>query len=83
MLMFIRMRQRTIRTHEIILQASEDAVFWNVMLCGPVETYQRFGGPHCLHLQDLKLEAGDSSDTPLSLYQIMGYHILAVLHSLS
>jgi hypothetical protein len=49
--------------YEIILQA----VFWNVMLCGPVKTYQRFGGTYYLHHQGLKMEVADSSETPLSL----------------
>jgi hypothetical protein len=40
------------------------AVLWVVAPCSPVEVYQRFRGPFCLHHQ------GDASSPIVNFYQI-------------
>jgi hypothetical protein len=46
--------------------------FWAVTLCGLLGRYQRFGGAHCLHLQEtsaLNMEAVCSPETLISTYK--------------
>jgi hypothetical protein len=44
------------------------AVFWVAAPCIPVDVYQRFRGPCCLHHQDDK--AARTSETLVNFYQI-------------
>jgi hypothetical protein len=43
-----------VRFEVMVVVTMKSSGFWNVMLCGVVEIYLRFGGMYCLHLSGPK-----------------------------
>jgi hypothetical protein len=69
-------KQKSVVGFEVLTAVSTKmAVFWVVAPCSPVEVYQRFRGPCCLHhqgdldLMALMMEAARTSETLVNFYQ--------------
>jgi hypothetical protein len=51
-------------------------IFWDAIPCSLLESYHRFEGAICLHLQDtLKMEAPEFSKTLIPFYHTTEYDI--------
>jgi hypothetical protein len=66
----------TCKLYTLIFNDSKITVFWDVTACSMVDIYQCFGETHCLLLQEitdsnLNIEAETSSETLVSIYQII------------